>query len=150
MLRTIGGVLGGYVTMFMLVFITFTIAYLAMGAEGAFKPGSYEVTTLWLVVSIALGLIAATVGGVVCLAIAKNHKAVLALAGLVLVLGLLSAVPALTTSSASETKVRAGDVGNMEAMMNAKQPAWIALLNPLIGVAGVMIGGRSRSSANKT
>jgi hypothetical protein len=150
MLRTIGGVLGGYVTMFMLVFITFTIAYLAMGADGAFKPGSYEVTTLWIVATIALGLIAAIVGGIVCSAIAKNSKAVLALAGLVLVLGLLSAVPALTTSSASETKVRAGDVGNMEAMMNAKQPAWIALLNPLIGVAGVMIGGRFRSSANKT
>ncbi len=150
MLRTIGGVLGGYVTMVMLVFITFTIAYLAMGAEGAFKPGSYEVTTLWLVVSIALGLIAAAVGGVVCLAIAKNHKAVLALAGLVLALGLLSAIPVMMNPTPTEVKIRDGAVGNMEAMMNAKQPTWIALLNPLIGVAGVMIGGRYRASANKT
>ena len=107
-------------------------------------------TTLWIVVSIALSLIAAIVGGVVCSAIAKNPRAVLALAGLVLVLGLLSAIPALTTPGANETKVRTSDVGNMEAMMNAKQPAWIALLNPLIGVAGVMIGGRFRASANKS
>jgi len=39
MLRTIGGVLGGYVTMFMLVFTTFTIAHFAMGAEGRSNRG---------------------------------------------------------------------------------------------------------------
>ena len=64
-------------------------------------------------------------------------------------LGLLSAIPVFMTSNPAEAKIRAGAVGNMEAMMNAKQPTWIALLNPLIGVAGVMIGGRYRASASK-
>jgi hypothetical protein len=30
----------------------------------------------------------------------------------------------------------------MEAMQNAKQPAWIVLLNPLLGAAGVLVGAR--------
>ena len=89
MLKNIGAVVAGYIVMFVLVFVTFSAAYLAMGAEGAFKTGSYEVTALWLAVSFVLSFIAALGGGFVCAAIAKNPKATLALAGLVLVLGLL-------------------------------------------------------------
>jgi hypothetical protein len=40
--------------------------------------------------------------------------------------------------------VRDVSVGNMEAMMNARQPAWIALLNHLIGAVGVMLGSRKK------
>lgn len=149
MLRTIGGVAGGYVTMALFVFVLFSIAYLAMGAEGAFKSGSYEVTALWLIVSFVLSLLAAIAGGFVCAVIARNPKGPLALAGLVVVLGLLLAIPVLRASS-SDAKLRPAQVGNLEAMQNARQPKWVALLNPLIGAAGVMLGARLKNKAKQS
>jgi len=144
MLKIIGGVILGYLAMALVVFISLTVAYLSMGADRAFKPGVYEVTMLWLTVMFVVSIVAAIVGGKVCALIAKNVKATFALAGLVLILGLLSAIPSFT-SAGSESKARTGDVPNTEAMMSAKQPAWVALLMPVIGVVGVMLGGRGKS-----
>lgn len=143
MLKTISSVILAYLVMFAVVFVGLTAAYLAMGADGAFEPGVYDVTTLWLGVMFVVSLGAAIAGGKVCVFIAKNSKAVFGLAGLVLILGLLSAVPALTASG-GEVKPRTRDVPNLEAMMKAKQPAWVALLLPVIGVAGVLAGGRMK------
>jgi len=141
MLKTVGGVIVGYIVMFILVFVLFSLAYLALGANGAFKPGTYDVSTLWLALSVIVSLAAAIVGGFVCSLIAPNSKAPLALVGLVIVLGLLAAIPVLTSND-PRPNIRDASVGNLEAMMNARQPAWIALLNPLIGAAGVMLGSR--------
>ena len=138
--RIIGAVVVGYVVMTLLIFGTFTLAYLAMGADGAFKPSSYDATPLWLAVSFALGLLAAVVAGFVCASIAKGTKAPAILAGAVLVLGLLMAIPVVTSRNADAPKVRSSEVGNMDAMMHAEQPAWVALLNPFIGVAGTLMG----------
>jgi len=66
MLRAILSVIAGYVTMFMVVMATFSVAFLALGTERAFAPGSWDPSVLWLVVSFALGLLAAVVGGWVC------------------------------------------------------------------------------------
>ena len=142
MLRTVGAVIAGYVVMILFVFVTFSLAYLVMGTDGAFRPGLYEVTSLWLVISFVLGLIAAIVGGLACVAIAQNAKAPLALAGLVLIIGLMMAVPILKSSGSSVAQLRAASVGNWEAMQNAKPPAWVAILNPFIGALGVILGAR--------
>jgi ABC-type transport system involved in multi-copper enzyme maturation permease subunit len=143
MLKTVGGVIVGYLVMFFLVFILFSAAYLAMGANGAFQPGSYEVTPLWLVASFVLSLVVAIVGGFVCGRIAPNSKAPVALAGLVIVLGLLLAIPTLMATDTRPT-TRDANVGNLEAMTNARQPSWVAFLNPVIGAIGVMIGARRK------
>ena len=39
-------------------------------------------------------------------------------------------------------KVREGEVSNTEAMQNAKQPAALLVLNPIIGAFGVVAGSR--------
>ena len=144
MARSIGGVVAGYVCMALFVFATFSITYLAMGADGAFQAGSYEVSTLWIVVSFALSVGAAVVGGFVCATIAKNMTACYVLAGIVLVLGLLMTIPVLTGGYEGMPEVRDGSVGNFEAMQYARQPAWIALLNPIIGAGGIVFGGRMK------
>jgi hypothetical protein len=143
MLRTIGSVILGYLVMFIVVFSGLTAAYLAMGADRAFQPGVYKVTAIWLVVMFAISILAAFAGGKVCALVAKSGKAVFGLAGLVLILGLLTAIPSLTAPG-GEAKPRASDVPNLEAMMKAEQPAWVALLLPVIGVAGVLAGGRRK------
>ncbi len=66
MLKTVGGVIVGYIVMFILVFALFSLAYLALGANGAFKPGTYDVSTLWLALSVIVSLAAAIVGGFIC------------------------------------------------------------------------------------
>jgi hypothetical protein len=139
MLRAALGVILGYIVMAVTVFVTFTIAYLAMGADRAFQPGSHKVSALWLAAAIPLSIIAAIVGGYLCGIIAKRKGAVLALAGITLILGFAMAIPAMLDDRPDEP--RTAEVGNMDAMRKAKQPLWIALLNPVIGAAGVLVGG---------
>ena len=150
MVRKIVGVVVGYVVMALLIFATFSAAYLVMGADAAFKPGTYEVSGLWLIVSFVLSLVAAAVGGYVCALISRSRKAPLALAGLVLILGILVAIPILTAGADRFKVPREGNVSNMEAMQKAQQPGWVALLNPLIGAAGIIIGARLRQKTNIT
>ncbi|MDH3214994.1 MAG: hypothetical protein OEN01_01730 [Candidatus Krumholzibacteria bacterium] len=150
MFRTSAAVLAGYLVMALLVFAVFSIAYTLMGPDGAFRPGSFDVSTLWLVVSVVGGLLAAIVGGVVCSVISRNSKGPVALAAVVLVLGLVMAVPVLTSTEDSQPAAREGDVGNIEAMNQAEQPPWLVLANPFIGALGVMIGSRLKRSAPRS
>ena len=144
MVRNILGVVLGYVTMFAFVFITFTILYFILGADGAFESGTYEVSIIWIIISFILGLVAALLGGYLCVLISKNQKAALVLAGLVLVLGIAMAIPALNDSTNEVQEMRIADVPNMEAMQKAKQPPIVLLLNPIIGALGVFAGSKLR------
>lgn len=150
MVRAILGVIVGYVVMALLVFLTFSVAYLAMGADAAFKPASYEASLFWIIVSFVLGLVAALVGGYTCAVIARGRRAPQVLAGLVLVLGILVAIPALRAND-TRSVARSGNVSNMEAMQKARTPGWVALINPLIGAVGVLVGAglKQRSSARQ-
>ena len=144
MVRNILGVILGYVAMFAVVFITFTILYFILGADGAFESGTYEVSIIWIIISFILGLVAALLGGYLCVLISKNQKAALVLAGLVLVLGIAMAIPALNDSTNEVQEMRSADVPNMEAMQKAKQPPVVLLLNPIIGALGVFAGSKLR------
>lgn len=145
--RLILGVVVGYVAMALILMATFSMAYVAMGTEGAYRPGSYDISTLWVLASIVLGFIAAVVGGLICLAIAKRPAAGMTLAVVVLVLGFIMAIPVVMSSDEGKPQVRAGDVGLMEAMQSAKQPAWLALLTPITGAVGALVGGRLKGGA---
>ena len=142
MARAIGGVVVGYLVMFVFVFASFSIAYLALGANLAFQPGSYHVSMLWIAVMVVLNFVAAFLGGLVCSLIAKNPRASMSLAAVVLVLGLVMAIPVLTGAIGEPPATRDASVGNLEAMQHARQPAWSSVASPLIGVVGVLIGGR--------
>lgn len=144
MAKNILGVIGGYFAMFLTVFLTFSGAYLTMGAENAFQPNSYNVSLLWAVVSFILSFVGALVGGFVCALIAGNQTAAKFLAGIVLILGLLSAVGVALTPKTDA--VRVGNVPNLEAASKAQMPLWIALLNPLIGAVGVIAGARLKKN----
>jgi len=142
MLRAILAVVISYVLMFVLIFITFTCVYLLLGADGAFKPGTYDASNLWLAIAFLVNLVIAIIGGLICAAISKGGKARLGLAIVVFVMGLLLAIPSIMAQKANPNMVRAGNVSNMEAMTRAKEPVWVPLLFPFIGAAGVLIGGK--------
>ena len=144
MARSILAVVVGYVVFGLFIFVAFTCLYLLLGADASFKPGSYDPSNLWLALSTLLGFVGTVVGGYVCAALARGGRAPLALAGLVVVVGLLFAVPVLRAAEGGASPARAGGVSNMEAMQKAKQPGWSALLNPFLGAAGVLVGARLR------
>ena len=146
--RLIGAVVLGYMVMFVFVFVSFSVAFIAIGTERGFKPDSYDVSDLWIALSIGLGLVAAILGGVAAAAVAKSAKGPRALAVVILILGLAMALPGLTASDKDQPEVRTGDVENMEAMQNAKQPTWMLLLNPVIGAVGALIGGTLMKSGS--
>ena len=143
--RLIGSVVVGYIVMFCVVFLVFTGAYFALGADRAFLPGSFDASMLWNVLTVVLGFLAAVIGGMVCLMMAKDARGPKWLAVLVFLIGIAFAIPVLQQAPVSEP--RPAGLSMMEAMGKARQTPWTALLNPVIGVLGVMVGGRRRSGA---
>jgi hypothetical protein len=136
--RKIAGVVVGYIIMFVICVVVYFGAYFAMGPDRAFKPASFEPSTMWLALMAGMSLVAAILGGWVCAMIAKSAGAARALALVVLVLGLLMAIPTFT--GVPSTEPRPAEMSGTEAMMKAETPSWIAVVNPILGAIGVMIG----------
>src|SRR5262245_51407992 len=139
MARRILAVLAGYATMFVLVFATFSGMYRGMGADRAFQPGTYQPTMLWNMLGLGVGFIAALWGGWVAAKIGRDFTAARMLAVIVLLAGVLFAIPQLR--SQDDPGPRTGDVSNNDAMVKAQSPAWIVVLNPLVGALGALAGG---------
>lgn len=139
--RLIGSVVAGYVVMFAVVFLLMTAAWMVLGADGAFQPGNWDVTGTWALLSVGVGLVAAVGGGYLCATIARDPRGPLWLIGVTLILGIVLAIPVLTGGDATATP-RPDDLSMGDAMTNAVQPAWTALLNPIIGAVGVWLGAR--------
>ncbi|MBR9990053.1 MAG: hypothetical protein KFH98_09870 [Gemmatimonadetes bacterium] len=137
--RLIGGVLLGYVTIAFVVFAALSLAYVAVGTDGAFRPGVFDVSPLWMAISIVVGFGAAFLGGVIARRIVRDGLGPKILAGVIVFLGV---VMALTAGGAAEVAgVRTESIGTFEAMQFAQTPFWMMLLNPVIGAIGVLLGG---------
>ncbi len=140
--RAIGAAVAGYVVMFVAVFLIMTVSWTAIGADGAFQPGIWEVTGLWLFLMTLAGVIAAIAGGYVTALISSHPRAVPILIGVVLVMSIVSLLPALTGGVPEPPLPRPSDVPMFEAMQNGQQPTWLMLLNPIIAIVGVLVGAR--------
>lgn len=141
--RIIGSVIVGYLTMFVATFVLFSVAYLILGASGSFRPGAWDPSVTWIIMSVVASIATAIAGGYVCAAIAKSPRGPQALVAVVIVLGLVSALPVVTGSGAELVgAARPETVTMFDAMQNARQPVWLALLFPLLGAVGVLIGAR--------
>jgi hypothetical protein len=141
MLKAVGGIIVGYTARTIFVIAVYIGAFLTLGIERAFQPDSYEVSTLWLVISTVISLGGAILGGYVCAAIAKTKRACQALAAIVVILGLLLCLPAMKRGS-SGPNVRAGGIPDLETMHLGVAPIWAHLLTPVLGAVGVLLGAR--------
>lgn len=142
MLRTLLAVIAGYLVMALLVFVLFSIVYLALGTERTFHPDSFTPSMAWILISLVVSFAAAVAGGWVCATIAKDWKPSIALALLVLGLGLLVVGYVLMLPPDDRVTARAGDVSNTTAMLSGNQPFWVTVVNPIIGAGGIILGGR--------
>lgn len=146
--RLIGAVVVGYVTLALLIFAAFTLAYLVIGADLAFRPGVYDVSVLWVLISIVVSFGAAVAGGWVARRISGTVTGPRVLAGLVVVLGVVMTLA--TMGGAPEAAgARPDGVGAMEAMQVAQTPFWLMLLNPFIGALGILLGGKALPGATR-
>ena len=141
MARLIVAVIVSYVLMFVLVSLAFFGMYGVLGAEQAFKPGSWEASNLWIAIALVLSLIVAVIAGIVCAMIARGGKAPLALAIVVFALGLVFAIPSFVANQVDQG-VRASAPPLFEAFQKAKQPNWVPLAFPVLGAVGVLVGAK--------
>lgn len=148
MFRHILGVVVGYVVMAAFVFLTFSALYMALGADGTFEPGTYQVSMTWIIASIALAFAGAVLGGYVAVVLGRSRTTPMILAAVIFVFGIVMALPSLSEAD-TPAAVRTGEVAMMDAMSNVKEPVWIAFLNPVIGVIGVIVGARMRKNSGR-
>lgn len=139
-LRGTGAVVAGYAAIFITLFATFNLAYWLMGPDRAFEPGTYDVSPIWIALTIVVGWIAATLGGKVCSAIAGSTMAPKILIVLVGILGAVHLVTAYIMLPSAPAERLAGEPAMMEAMNFAVEPLWIIIINPIIGMIGVAWG----------
>jgi hypothetical protein len=144
MVRAIAGVVVGYLVMSVLVIAVMAIAVTVLGAERAFKPNVWEPSILWVALTLVVGFLAAMVGGLLCAVVApRGSKAPIVLAGISLLLGLIIAIfVAMAPPPASN--VRPPNPTMADMAQNSRTPVWVALLNPLVAVAGIMAGAAVR------
>jgi hypothetical protein len=141
--RHAGAVLAGYAVMAALVFGGTALAWSRMGAEGALTPGTWDASPAWAVASLVVSLLAAIAGGFVCASVSHTMRGPRTLAILVMILGLLYAMPELVRERPSPP-LRPDSMAMNEFMAHARTPAWILVVTPLAGVAGVMLGAGRR------
>ena len=142
MARAIIGVIVGYVVMFILNFIGFVCLYAVIGPEQAFRPHLYLASNRWIAITAAIIFVTGAIAGLICAAIARGGKAPVALAVLVVVLGVLLAIPALAKARANAGMARPAQITQMEAAQNAYWPNWAPFTFPFISAIGVLIGGK--------
>jgi len=142
--RSLLAALAGYVSLSIAMMGIFTVAYLLLGAENSFKQGSWEASNLWVVMSMVVGFGVAILGGWVAKRVDPYGLGSKVLVIIIVVMGLATAI--LSGSSDTETVRTIVSPNNTEAMMNAIQPTWLRYANIVVGVSGVLIGARLKSS----
>ena len=144
MLKSILAIIASYVVMFIFMFAAFTGCYFALGTEGTFQTDSYNVTTVWIALTVVVCLLAGIVGGFLCAAISKSKRTCQIFALIVFFIGLLACfIPAMKRSP-DAPNVRAGEVSNTDAMRLAVSPMWLHVLTPVLSAAGVLLGARMK------
>jgi hypothetical protein len=128
---------GGYVVMFAVAFVLFSLTWVVLGADGSFQPDTWEVTTAWIGASLVLGLLVSLAGGFSASRLGANEKAVWMLAGLVAAMGVLQGLP-----ESGHDIARPEGVSMFQAMGSILQPRWLYYVNPVFGVVGVFLGAR--------
>lgn len=138
-LRSILAVVVGYIVMAVIGMALFFGLAMALGVDGAYQPGTYKASMTVNVSAIAISIVIALAGGLVCGKIARTRTPVLVFAAIVVVFGLILAILGLNKEAPGP---RPPNATLMEVMQNAREPNWFAFINPFLGAGGVLVGGR--------
>ena len=139
MLKSILAIIVSYVAMFALFMAVFTGLYFLLGVERVFQPDSYEVSVLWIVLTLVVGFLGTLLAGYLCALISKSWRTCQVFALVVFLLALIQCLSALKRNP-DAPNVRAGEVTYLEALGLAVTPLWLHFVNPIISGVGVLLG----------
>lgn len=140
-LRNLVAAVVGYVVLFALAFVLSFLMWTVLGAAGAFVPGQWQISGAWIAGSLVIGLIVSILSGFTCSKLSENRVGVAVLIVIVVVMGVLAALPEGTTIVG-----RPDNITMFDAMANAQLPTWLKWLNPILAVVGVVLGARLEES----
>lgn len=143
MLKSIVAIVVSYVVMFAIFMAIFTGLYFLLGVERVFQPDSYEVSMLWIVLTLVIAFLVTMLSGYICAAISKSWRTCQVFALIVFVLTLIQCFSAMKRNP-DAPNVRAGEVGMFDAMRLAVSPLWLHVVNPILSGAAVLIGARMK------
>ena len=142
-------ILLGYLSMITFVVGTLNLGWTTLGQSLTLKEDSYQVTILWILLSLGLSLVGGVLGGYVCTTLAGEGQPVRILAIVVLGVGILFAVIEARSLSEGEV-VSASEVAAAELLSFSQarsvivQPQWFSFILAPVGAVGVYIGGMLR------
>jgi hypothetical protein len=96
--------------------------------------------------SLVISFVGAVLGGFIVRRIGRSMIGVVVLAILCLIGGAANAIGQMYKP---EPHARGSGTTIMEAVQQRKEPTWYTLLIPLVGVVGVMIGGRGNGGTHE-
>lgn len=140
MLKTILGVIVGYIGYSAALFILFSGLYLLLGATGSFQEGNYDLTMSWLLPSIVVFFVGGAIASTICGLISSHARSSLIMGVVILVMGILIAISQIA-GDPGVTVRESADVGVMDAMGKAHGPIWSHFVNAIAGFLGAVSGG---------
>lgn len=142
MLRAILGVIVGFFVIMGVVDGAVAAAWMVFGVDVLFKEGLWDVTLIWVILSVVSYLAAGLISGTVCEVIAsKGTRAAIVLAGIVLITGSLEANYLRKNTAAHNQQTRQAGATRIDAMQFARIPNLARFGNPVLAVIGVLVGG---------
>lgn len=154
MWRVIVGPIVGYVAMVAFVVGCIAAAWFSLGPEFAFEDDTFKASLGWTLTMLLSGLVAAIIGGCVAKLIGGNDfgsKAVFGLAGLVLVMGVVTIISqSMFDAPVPPEDLETSGVTFAEAGQFAKSPTWYNYAIIVVGVVGTLIGGSALKGKSAT
>ena len=139
MLRSIVAVVATYIAMCVLIMGAFAGLWLGLGPDRLLQPGLWKGNLLLCIAAPSITVIGGLFGGWMCARIGRGRKPVMALAGVVLVLGLIMCY--FTLQKPEPTGPREPGMTVQQIMEKGREPTWLAIFNPIGGACAVLIGG---------
>ncbi len=139
MLRSTAAVVASYIAMAVIIMVAFAGLWLGLGPDRLLEPGTWKGNMILSIGAPAITATAALFGGWMCATIGRAKGPVLALAALVFVLGMTMAY--FTLQKPEPTGPRDPGLTMEQIMEKGREPAWVAISNPIIGAIGVLCAG---------
>jgi len=144
MLKNIIAIVVSYVAMFVVFMAIFAGLYFVLGTERVFKPDSYEISTVWLALTLIFGFLVTVFAGFLCATISKNWRTCQVFALIVFALASVQCLISIRRQNPDAPNIRASEVTFSEGIEHAVTPFWLHVINPIVNGAGALLGARMK------
>jgi hypothetical protein len=139
--RTAIGIIVALVVMSVVTFALSVAPWFVLGLDAVLEPGRFDTVRAYDLYALAVAFGGAVLGGWLAATIGRSRIAVFVLAGFAVAGGVTNAVQ---QAGRPEPGARTSGVPVQQVMQTRREPAWYTWLIPVLGVTGVLVGGRLR------